>query len=123
MSIKNYLNSLKNQDIYSLLLFTLYRCNNLPECSTLSELAYVLDEGNLLNLCECFGGLTLRIPTLSELENLVYALNIYKETHINKIQLNDVIDSLELPKQDIENVKYIYSQLLSVMEDCKFGDD
>ena len=121
MSIKKYLNNLKTQDIYSLLLFTLYKCKDMPEYSTFSELAYVLDESNLLNLCECFGGMTLKIPTLQELEDLVYALNAYKETHIDKTPLDDVLSNLKMPECDVCNIKNIYSQLLNIMEEFKFG--
>lgn len=121
MSVKQYLNNLKTQDIYSLMLFTLYKCKDMPEYSTLSELAYVLDESNLLNLCECFGGMTLKIPTIQELEDLIYTLNIYKETHIDKTSLEDALLKLELPENDLCNIKHIYSQLLHIMEEFKFG--
>jgi hypothetical protein len=74
MSIKTELNNLKNMDIYSLLLFTLYQCRKSDEYSSLSELAYILDKQNLLNLCEYFGGLTIQIPTIDELESLLNSL-------------------------------------------------
>lgn len=50
------LNNLKEQDLYSLSLFCLYKLMGTNEYSSLSELAYILDKDNLLNLCEFFGG-------------------------------------------------------------------
>lgn len=123
MSIKKYLNSLKLQDIYSLLLFTLYKCKDMPEYSTLSELAYVLDENNLLNLCECFGGMTIKVPTIQELENLICTLNIYKNTHIEKSPLDKELENLELNQYDKSEIKEMYSQLLNIMEEFTFGSN
>lgn len=122
MSIKNYLNDLKTQDIYSLMLFTLYKCKEIPEYSTLSELAYVLDESNLLNICECFGGLTIKIPTIQDLENLICTLNLYKETHVNNKFIDDEIKNLDSTKYSIDEIKELYSKLLFVMEEFEFGD-
>ena len=64
MTIKEELNQLKETDVYSMLLFVLYKMRGIEEYSILSELAYILDKKNLLNLCEYFGGLTIKIPTI-----------------------------------------------------------
>ena len=46
MSFKENIDNLKQQDIYSFLLFVLYRLTGVNEYSSLSELAYVLDKKN-----------------------------------------------------------------------------
>ena len=61
MNIKTELDKLTTSDIYSLMLFALYKSNELPEYSTLSQLAYILDKEHLLQLCEVFGGLTINL--------------------------------------------------------------
>ena len=71
---KDSLKQLNSSDTYSLILFCLYKIKNNEKYSTLSELAYVLDKDNLLKLCEYFGGLTIKIPTIDEIESLVQAL-------------------------------------------------
>jgi hypothetical protein len=48
-----------------------------PDYMVLSELVYVLDKDNLLKLCEYFGGSTIKIPTIKELESIVYSLLLY----------------------------------------------
>ena len=84
MSIKRELDNLTEADIYSLMLFALYKTNELPEYSSLSQLSYILDKDNLLKLCEYFGGTTIRIPTVSELELLLNSLLVYQLVDIEK---------------------------------------
>ena len=48
--------SIKELDIYSLILFALFKLRDIPDYLVLSELVYVLDKDNLLKLCEYFGG-------------------------------------------------------------------
>ena len=68
MTLRNELNKLTDSDIYSLILFALYKMNETNEYSSLSELSYLLDKESLLKLCEFYGGTTIRIPTINELE-------------------------------------------------------
>jgi hypothetical protein len=79
MSIKEELNQLRTNDTYSLILFVLYKLRNVPEYSGVSELAYVLDESNFLNLCEYFGGLTITIPTVKEIKDMSRPVNTKEE--------------------------------------------
>ena len=78
MKIKDELNSLNTKDIYSLMLFVLYKSSNIPEYSSLSQLTYILDKDSLLKLCEFYGGLTIRIPTIQQLQELLEGLLMYQ---------------------------------------------
>lgn len=78
MKIKDELNSLNTEDIYSLMLFVLYKSSNIPEYSSLSQLTYILDKDSLLKLCEFYGGLTIRIPTIQQLQELLEGLLMYQ---------------------------------------------
>ena len=84
MKIKTELEKLTASDIYSLLLFALYKSNEIPEYSSLSQLAYILNREDLLTLCEVFGGTTITIPTIDELEKLLNALLIFQLVDIEK---------------------------------------
>lgn len=120
MGLKKNLDILKESDIYSLLMFALYRINNIPEYSTLSELCYILDKKNLLQLCEYFGGLTIRIPTISELESVVYALLMYESINIDKKDYMQTIDELQLDSNKMKQVKSIYSKLCDILDTYEF---
>lgn len=114
------LNSLKEQDLYSLSLFCLYKLMGTNEYSSLSELAYILDKDNLLNLCEFFGGQTLYIPTPEELETLTYSLLLY---HYVKIEHMDYAEGLKLighESKDLRAVKSSYAKLCDVLKDYTF---
>lgn len=72
------LHDLKEKDIYSLSMFTLYKLAALPKYSIISELPYLLDEANLLKLCKYFGGKTIKIPTIEELMLTMKTLILYQ---------------------------------------------
>lgn len=59
-SIKKDLNNLHLSDIYSLILFIMYKIQDLPEYAILSELCYLLDGANLTRLLTYFAGKQLQ---------------------------------------------------------------
>ena len=103
--INTELDNLKNSDILSFVLFTLYKLRESNEYSALSELAFILDKENLFKLCEYFGGLTITIPTVDDLETVLTALLLYKDVDIDKVDfdqaylnLKDGVDKIEIKK-------------------------
>jgi hypothetical protein len=121
MSIKSELNNLKNVDVYSLLLFTLYQCRNSNEYSALSELAYILDEQNLLNLCEYFGGMTITIPKIEELELLLCGLSVYKSINIDGMSVAEGLLPYQHHKFGVDEIKEAYLKISNVMTNYHFG--
>lgn len=111
------INSLKSVDVYSLVLFVLYQIKELPEYSTLSELAYVLDKPNLFNFLDYFGGTTIKVPTKRELQTIINALLVYQSVKLDgttfMVALNKLgsVDSLQL-----KEIKNIYGKLCDVMD-------
>lgn len=118
--IKENLNNLKSQDIYSLILFVMYKLVGVPEYSALSELAYVLDKKNLLNLCEYFGGITIRIPTIDELESLMYSLLLYQYVKIDKMDYKDALALIGHESKDLRKVKKDYLKICDILDNYKF---
>lgn len=120
--ISNNLNFLNTKDIYSLLLFALFKMRDIPQFSALSELAYVLDEPNLLKLCEYFGGLTIKVPTIDELELLVYTLLIYNDVNIENKDFTKVLNELPENMQCRRSeLKQSYVQLCEVLKNYEFS--
>lgn len=58
--------------------------NNVPEYAWLPELFSMVGYESLINLCECAGGETIRIPTLDELTDAILALRYYYRVVITK---------------------------------------
>lgn len=115
MPIRNELQKLKQIDIWSLMLFVLYNFQKLPEYSALSELAYILDEKNLLKLCEYFGGQTIKIPTIDQLEETIYGMLLYQYIDIEKIEEKDAIALLRVDKSKEKAIKSCYKSLKYVL--------
>lgn len=120
-STNNLLLKLKDMDLYSLALFSLYKLMGTAEYSSLSEMVYVLDKDNLLNLCEYFGGQTIRIPTIDELTNLVYSLLLYQYVKIEKMPYDEAIKLIGHKSCDLRAVKANYRKLCEVLKDYTFN--
>lgn len=121
MKIKTELENLTKSDIYSLILFALYKCNESPEYSALSELAYILDKESLLKMCEYYGGLTIRIPTIDELERFLNALLVFQ---LVDIENNDLQETLLKLKNKNEHVKFLendYNLIKQVLSKYNFN--
>jgi len=115
------LNKLKDQDIYSLILFSLFKIRDIPEYASLSELVYILDKYSLLKLCEYFGGMTLKIPTIEELESIVYTLVLYQFVDIEHKEYNDAIKLLGCSNEMLKKVKHTYKYLSKILDKYDFG--
>lgn len=119
-TIKNELSKLKTTDIFSLLLFILYKIRDVEEYSTISELAYVLDKENLLNLCEYFGGITIRIPTIDELESILNSLLIYQYVNIDGHSYNDAIKKIGFDSHQLRKIKKDYNNIVAILDKYTF---
>ena len=111
MSIKSELGKLRDQDLWSIMLFVLYKVREVPEYSALSELAYILDKKNMLKLCEYFGGCTITIPKIEELENMIYGLLLYQYADVEHILFEDAVELISKNNVDISAVKTSYHKI------------
>ena len=114
--LKEELATLKNQDTYSLMLFVLFKLRDIPEYSTLSELIYILHKDEFLRLCEYFGGMKIKIPTIEELERLINVLILYQYTNIDKMEYDDAIKILDCSKKELSEIKKDYNKIIPILE-------
>jgi len=114
--IKANLNSLHLSDIYSLILFIIYKLQDVPEYAVLSELCYLLDGSNLTRLLTYFAGKTVTFPTEDEMTTMTNALLMYQYINIDGMTLVDAQAKLEdvTPKQ-MEKITNLYLQILPIM--------
>lgn len=115
MKISEELEKLNIEDIYSLLLFVLYKSTEIPQYSTLSQLAYILDKDSLLKLCEFYGGMTIKVPTIEELEELLNGLLIFQLVEVERQSEEDV--HKKFSKKAIAS----YSYIREIMKKYKFA--
>ncbi|MBP5694407.1 MAG: hypothetical protein J6X03_03005 [Bacilli bacterium] len=115
-SIKSHLNTLHLSDIYSLMLFIIYKLQDIPEYAVLSELCYLLDGANLTRLLTYFAGKTIKIPTEDEFATMANALLMYQYINVDGMSLVDAQNKLEdvTPKQ-VEKITDLYIKILPIM--------
>ena len=120
IEIQKSLNTLNKNDIYSMLLFTLYKMRELPEYSTLSELSYVLDNDNLVKLISYFGGTTIRIPTLREMRLLTESLVLYEYVNLNGGQLAEGLAVICKSEFKQDEILEVYTKICEVVKNFDF---
>ena len=121
MNIGTEVNNLTSNDIYALMLFALYKLNDTSEYSSLSQLSYILDKENLLKLCQFYGGTTIYIPKIEELEDMLNALLMYQKVDIENMDIEEYLKQL---KNKIGNTKYVqknYGVVKDILKNYNFN--
>lgn len=115
-NIKNNINNLQLSDIYSLMLFIMYKVQEIPEYAVISELCYLLDGANMTRLLTYFAGRTVTFPTEKEMAIVTNALLMYQYINIEGKSLTEAQSRLEglTPKQK-EDVLELYLQIIPIM--------
>lgn len=121
MTINTEVNNLTTNDIYSLMLFALYKLKDTNEYSSLSQLSYILDKENLLKLCQFYGGTTIRIPTIEELEDMLNALLMYQKIDIEHIDSTKYEKEIKDKLGDIKNIKKNYGVVKEILQNYNFN--
>lgn len=114
------LEELNKDDIYSLMLFTLYKLKDVKEYSTLSELIYILNKESLFNFLNFYGGLTITIPTLYDLKKVLFALMLYQQVNIEGQELQYVIRKINTDEVSIKDLKETYYKVCEVISNYEF---
>ena len=116
-SIKKNLIALVLSDIYSLMLFFLFKIQNIPEYAVTSELCYLLDGANMTRLLTYFAGRTITFPTEAEMTIVTNALLMYQYINIDGDTFTAAQNKLEkLTKKQKDKVTELYVQLLPIMK-------
>ena len=110
------LEELDKKDIYSVILFCLYKLKNNEKYSTLSELIYILDNDNFIKFINYFGGKTITVPTINELSNILNALLVLEQMENNNIDIDTAMKNVNIKSIDkkyiLENID-ILKQILT----------
>ena len=116
-SLKKNLNSLHLSDIYSLMLFILFKVQEIPEYAVTSELCYLLDGANMTRLLTYFAGKTVTFPTETEMAIVTNALLMYQYINIDGETFTAAQNKLEkLTRKEKDKVTELYVQILPIMK-------
>ena len=114
---------LKQEDLYSLSMFMLYKLTDIPEFSIVGELPYILDRKNLLNFCNYFGGQYIKVPTVDELYTLMSVIKLYDYVDIKGQDFDSSIKKIGFNSVEIKNITKVYNSLKNILSKYKFGRD
>lgn len=115
-SIKNTLNSLQLSDIYSLMLFIMYKVQDIPEYAVLSELCYLLDGSNLTRLLTYFAGKTITFPTEEEFAIVTSAMLMYQYINLDGDSYATAQSKLtSLTAKQKDKASELYLKLIPIM--------
>ncbi len=118
--IAEKLEALTTSDIYSLILFAIYKLKDTEEYSVLSELAYILDQHSLLEFLDYFGGMTIKVPTKHELQVMLDALLLYEYINIENIDYADALQLIDISPTAQQEVEQCYLQIIPLLKDYDF---
>lgn len=117
---KSKLLELNTVELYNFILFALYKLRDNPDYLVLSEMMLLLDKDTVLTLMEYFGGLTITIPKISDLQTVIKTLNIYVGTKFHGKNFIDMIQGI--PKKERKKVRDCYDKLEHIMELYKVNE-
>lgn len=120
--VRTALDQLDKDDIYSLMLFALYKLRDMPEYLALSELCYVLDSDNLPKFLSFFGGMTLQVPSLKDMRLVLAALKIYQYVNIEHGEFEEALTASVTDEMSVDEVKDTYVKICEVMKNYEFGN-
>ncbi len=117
-SIKKDINNLHLSDIYSLMLFVLFKVQEVPEYALTSELCYLLDGANMTRLLTYFAGRTIKFPSASDLAIVTNALLMYQYINIDGESFVAAQNKLgdQLTKKEKDKITDLYVQLVPIMK-------
>ena len=119
--ISEALRSMNKTDIYSLMLFVLYKMKEDPDYLTLTELCYILDGENLVRFLSYFGGMTIKVPESRDLRLVFQALRLYQFVNLEQGTFVDVLRAATTEEFDKEDIKKMYAKICEAVANYDFG--
>lgn len=119
-NIDKALEELNKEDIYSLILFVLYKLKNVSEYSILSELVYILDNGSFSRFMSYFEGQTIKIPKIQDLKDIVNALLFYEKKINSSLTDEEILNELNIPKCESEKINSTLNLISEIVKEYDF---
>lgn len=119
-NILRALEELDKQDIYSLILFTLYKLKDVSEYSVLSELIYILDDKSFARFLSYFEGQTIKVPRINDLKNIINALLFYERKSNTKLSDEEIFNDLGINEEDKSTLYETINLISEIIKDYDF---
>lgn len=119
-NILKALEELDKQDIYSLILFTLYRLKDVSEYSVLSQLVYILDEKSFARFLSYFEGQTIKIPKIQDLKNIINALLFYERKSNTEMTDDEILADLNISEKEKPTLYQTINLISEIIKEYDF---
>lgn len=110
------LNTLREDDLITIILYCLYKFTNDPEYAAISELAYTVDKDSLYKLCATYGGCTIKIPTLKEYRRIFKVLLIFDFMNSDGLSFKEACEKADINEDETEDITKIYSIMSDILD-------
>lgn len=115
------LDGLEKEDVYSVATALLYSLKDSPKYSIVSELFYILDYKNFLNLIRYFGGMEIRVPEASEINDLLRVLLLYQYRKVDELGWEESLIKSGFSLEDSNSARAKLTQLEKILKSHDVG--
>lgn len=116
------LDALAKEDIYSVATALLYTLKDSPRYSVVSELFYILDHDNFLNLIKYFGGMEIRIPSVDEINELLKVILLYQYYVVEEIPWAESLTKSGFTNEESNSARMKLLSLKDLFRDQEIGN-
>lgn len=100
---KQAIKELKQKDTSSLILFAMYVIGRLNDYKTLSDMMLTLGQRQFYELCQKFGGQTITVPTLDDIDKMINVLQLYNLVDVEGVDLPFATMKLQPSKEVLKD--------------------
>lgn len=115
------LDNINKEDALSLATSLLYSLKGFPQYATTSELAYILDYKNFLNLIRYYGGMTIRIPTVEELNSTLKVIVLYQSYEVEKLSWEEALKKAGIKQSESISAKMKLNNFKKILRSQEVG--
>ena len=113
---------LDKEDTYSITLLLLFVFSRNPKYSSLSELAYILDQDNFLKFIKYYEGQTITIPTMNEISKNLKVLMIYQYYVVDKLPWREALVKAGFDETESYSAQRLLYAFRKTIDDYMIGD-
>ncbi len=118
----DFYRSFTKDNAYYIALMLLYFLKGEKKYSTISEMVYLLDRENFLNLVQYYGGQEVYIPNNEEIITALKTVLLYQYRVINKLSWAESLKKAGFSSSESTNARGLYIALEQVLEKNKVGE-
>ena len=115
------LNRLNKEDALSISSSLLYSLKGYPQYSVVSELSYLLDYDSFIKMITYYGGMTIRIPSAKEVNDMLKVLLLYQYYEVENYSWDKSLRKIEASPEESSSYKNKLIQLKKVLKDQEVG--